>query len=257
MDTRKLSLILILGGVAVIALSIVWFFAVYAEAMDTMSQFGGNDMAGKIMSCLYSSDAVCQGGGFMSDAPSYTPVIFWIGLIGLIAGVVMRFVLKAPAVGTASSGMASGTAGFAAEPAPAGDGPLLGFISPGRYTKTVYILVLIGAICVLLVPPLAIIGVAGLVLALLGLLTFKPRLTALDATHLLAICIVFVASSLLLLLTAGNFLFLVVGLVQLALYYIGFNSFRHGRTIGAANFKEEAQFALKPLSRTSRPDGSQ
>jgi hypothetical protein len=250
MNNRKLSRILILGGIVLIVLAIVWFIAAYAKFIDTMSQYGGGDAVSQMLSCLYSTPAICQGANYLSSGPSYSPAVFWIGVLALLAGVVMRF-----AMSRATTPGGAPAAGVQAAPA---DGNLLGLLPPEKYTRTTYILVLIGAVCVLVIPPLMIVGLAGFVLALLGMFAFKPRLAALDGAHLTAIAVVFVAASLLLLMTAGSVLFLLVGLVQLALYYIGFNSFRHGRAIGIANLKEEAQFAVKPLTKQpSKPDGGQ
>jgi len=260
MDTRKLSRTLIWGGIGIIVLAVIWFVTAYADAMSTIGDFGGGDVVGQMMSCLYSNPAICQGASFMSDGPSYTPAVFWIGVLALLAGLVMHFTLNkdnhtaAAPVGTAADGISvNGTAAPAAA-----DGKLLGILAPEKYTRTAYILVLIGAVCLLIVPVLAIVGLAGFVLALLGMFTFKPRLTAHDGNHLTAIVLIFAASSLLLLMTAGSILYLLVALVQLVLFYIGFNSFRHGRSISAANIKDEAQFALKPLTKQpSKPDGGQ
>jgi hypothetical protein len=51
-----------------------------------------------------------------------------------------------------------------------------------------------------------------------------------------------------LLITIGSFLYLLVGLAQLALYYIGFNSHRHGRVIGIGTLKDEARLAINPVT---------
>jgi hypothetical protein len=223
-----------LGGAAVVVLSVVWFFAAYLEAMDYIGQFGGGDMVAKMMSCLYSSPAICQGAGALSDAPSYSPAVFWIGVIALMGGVIVRFSLNKPASESARAGA---------------EGNILGLIPEQKYTRIVYILILTGAACSLLLPPLAIVGVAGFVLGLLGLFVFRPRLSALDINHLAALCVVFAAAFVVLLITVGSFLFLLAGLAQLALYYIGFNSYRHGHVIGIGTLKDEARLALKPLTR--------
>src|SRR3546814_5823685 len=55
-----------------------WFVTAYAETMDFVNQYGGTDMSRKLIACLYSSSAICQGAGFLNDAPSYSPVVFWI-----------------------------------------------------------------------------------------------------------------------------------------------------------------------------------
>lgn len=231
-----------LGGAAIIVLSVVWFVTAYAETMDTVSRFGGNGMGAKLIACLYSSSAICQGAGFLGSAPSYSPVVFWIGVIALLAGVVVRFAMATPASGGAPAGSpASSSDG---QPATA-QGEILGFIPAQQYARYTYILFLAGAAAGLLLPPLLIVALAGLVLGLLGLVVFKPRLSALDSSHLVALCVVSGVAFVILLITRGSFLWLLAALVQLALYYIGFNSYRHGRTIDMQNLQDEARMAIK------------
>lgn len=248
MNTRKLGLTLILGGIGLIVLAVIWFFAAYAGAFDMMSGLGGNDMAGRLMSCLYSSSALCQGAGFFSDAPSYSPVVLWIGVIALLAGVVLRFASarSGPADGSmAASADAQHLAG--ADALPQTSDKIMEFIPPQKFTRLAYILVLTGAIGGLLLTPLMIVALLGFVLALLGLSMFKPRLDPLDTNHLAAISVTFAASFVLLLMARGSMLFLLIALAQVILYYIGFNSFRHGRSISGATLKEEARFAAAPI----------
>jgi hypothetical protein len=112
MDTRRLGLILILGGAALTVLSLIWFVAAYAEVMEMASDFLGSDHAAKMMACVYSSAPICQGAGMFSDAPAYSPVVFWIGVIAFLAGVVVRFAAgkSAPASRPASGGTGQATA---------------------------------------------------------------------------------------------------------------------------------------------------
>lgn len=255
MNARKLSLALILGGIAVVVLSVIWFFTAYSGAMDMMKSLGGSEMAGKLMACLYSSNAMCQGAGFFSDAPSYSPVVLWIGVVAILAGVIIRFAAdKSGSAGPAtpaSGGEASLAGGAAAANA---NDKLLGIVAPEKYTKVTYLLILIGAAGGVLVPPLMIIGVVGFVLALLGVYSFKPRLNALDANHLGALSVTFAAAALLLFLGKGSLLFLLIALAQLALYYIGFNSYRHGRMVSLATLKDEARLAVAPLTQRGDKD---
>jgi hypothetical protein len=91
MNTRKLGLNLILGGTALTMLALIWFTSAYAGAMDMASDFGGDDYAFKLMACLYSSSPICQGAAMLSDGLAYSPEVFWIGVIALLAGIVVRF----------------------------------------------------------------------------------------------------------------------------------------------------------------------
>lgn len=245
MDTRKLSLILVLGGVGISLLALVWFVAAYAGAMEMASDFMGDEYVVKMMSCLYSSSPICQGAGMLDDSPAYSPVIFWIGLIGLLAGLVVRFA-------AAKSAMAgrpeSGSTGQASE-----TGDIMGFIPSGQYARYSYILVLGGAVAGVILTPLAIVAAAGFLLALLGLTVFRPRLDVLATRHLGLLCLVFGAATLLLLVTRGTFIFLVVALAQIACLYVGFNSYRYGRIVTAQNLKGEFLMALKPGMKPGTP----
>lgn len=238
MNYKKLSLILVTGGAAIVVLSVVWFLAAYAEAMDTIGGLGGKDMAAKMMACLYSSSPICQGAGVFSDTPSYSPVVFWIGVIALLAGIAVRF---ATARGAApGNSVSTGTAQNL------GSGEILTFIPPGQYARYGYILALSGAVAGLILMPLAIVALVGGVLAVLGLTTYRPRLDALSISHLGLICLIVAAAALLLFVTRGTFLFLLVALAQIVCLYVGFNSYRHGRVITAQNWKDEFLMALKP-----------
>lgn len=243
MDTGKLSRLLVLGGGAVVVLAVVWFLASYTKVMHTMSDYGGGDMAAKMTACLYSSPAICQGADAMSDGPSYSPVIFWIGVIALLGGIVVRMATKKSGIQGAPAGAVPADGAL---PGAGADGDIMGFIAPQKYTRYVYILFFVGVGGGLLLPPLMIAGAIGLVLGLLGLFVFRPRLTALDVNHLAAGCVVFAVGGVIVALGRGALLFILVMLVELALYYIGFSAFRNGRTIGTGNLKEEAQLALKP-----------
>jgi hypothetical protein len=241
MDTRKLGLILILGGAGISLLAVIWFITAYAGAMDMASDFLGDEYVARMMSCLYSSSPICEGAGMLGDGPTYSPAVFWIGMIGLLAGIVVRFAVRKSAV---PDSPASGSTEQAPEA-----GEIMGFIPPGQYARYSYILVLSGAVAGLILTPLAIVAVAGFALALLGLSVFRPRLDALDTHHLGLLCLIFAAAALLLFITRGSFLFLLAALAQIACFYVGFNSYRHGRIITAQNLKGEFLMAVKPGTR--------
>lgn len=244
MDPRRLGLVLILGGAAALVLAVVWFAAAYADAMDMAGSFAGDDYASRLMACLYSSAAMCQGAAMLSDGPAYSPAVFWIGVAGLLGGIVVRLAAaRGVAPGRGGEGApAAGDAGQAARD------EILGFVPPAQFARYSYILALCGAVGGLLLTPLALVALAGFVLALLGLTVYGPRLTALDTNHLGVLCLVFVAAAVLLFMTRGTFLFLLAALAQIAAFYVGFNSYRHRRTINAQNVKGEMLLALKPGS---------
>lgn len=234
MDTRRLGLILLAGGAAGIVIALVWFAAAYDDAMDMAGTFAGDDYAARLMSCLYSSDPICQGATMFSDGPAYSPVLFWIGVVALLAGAAVLFASRSSreAVGAAEGRAASDD--------------ILGLLAPARYVRWSYLLALGGSAAGLLVMPLAVVAFAGFVLAVLGLTVYRPRLGTFDVRHLGLICLIFVAAAVLLGATRGTFLFLLTALVQIAAFYVGFNSYRHGRTIDTQNLKQEVLLALRP-----------
>lgn len=238
MDTRRFSLILILGGVVVTVLALVWFVTAYADAMDTASRFWGEDQPARLMTCLYSTPTICQGATMLSDGPGYSPIVFWIGVIALLGGIVVRFAAarNAAPVGSESAGT---------ERAP-DSGEILSFIPPAQYARYSYILALGGAVAGLILTPLAVVALAGFALALLGLTVYRDRLNELDARHLGLICLIFAAAGLLLWVTRGTFLFLLAALAQITCFYVAFNSYRHGRVVTTNNLKDELLAALKP-----------
>lgn len=249
MNPRKLSVILILAGVTLLLLSVVWFFAAYASALDTMSRYGNKDVTMQMMACLYSTPPICQGASFLGGGPSYSPVIFWLGVVSLLTGVIVVFALTKQAQTTEES--AGRTDGVMVSD------QLLGFIAKTKYTRYTYILFLIGAGGGLLFPPLAIAALLGFVLAILGYFLYPQQLTSLDKNHLAALSLVYIVATLMLFLAMGSAWFYLIALPQLVVFYIGFNSFRLGRMISPQNLKEEAILAFKPIrERFSQGDKS-
>ncbi|HCO00157.1 MAG TPA: hypothetical protein DIT31_07830, partial [Methylophaga sp.] len=91
MNPRKLCVILMLAGMALLLLSLVWFFVAYASTLDTMSRYGDRDVTLQLMACIYSTPPICQGAASLGDGPSYSPMLFWLGLLLFIAGVIVFF----------------------------------------------------------------------------------------------------------------------------------------------------------------------
>ncbi len=75
----KLPQILPVVGIILLIVSVVWWAQTFGVDFDHIK-------------CLASSSGVCQlskiGGFFGSTV--YNPIIFWIGLICLIAGIVLK-----------------------------------------------------------------------------------------------------------------------------------------------------------------------
>ena len=245
MDTRKLGLVLVLAGIAVTVVAVGWFFTAYADVMDMASQWMGDDYAARMLSCLYSTPQVCEGAAFLSEGPAYSPVLFWIGVLGVLGGIVIRFA-AAGRPRTADAARGSEMA----------DGEILGFIPPGQYARYTYILLLSGSVAGLVLPPLFVVAVGGLVLAVLGLTVYRTGMDAVNRRHLLLACAVFPPAGLLLYLTRGTFLFLLTGLALIACLYAAFNSYRHGRFVTPENAKSEFLAAFN-LGAKGAPDDDQ
>ncbi|GAB3279388.1 hypothetical protein [Parahaliea aestuarii] len=244
MDTRKFSLLLIAGGLGLVLIAAVWFFITYAEAMEMAGSFMGEDYSARLLACLYSSTAICEGAVAFAEGPAYSPVVFWLGVIALLAGSAAWF---ASGQHTAVSGE-SCAAQRHSEPA--------GFIPPARYTRYCYLLALAGAGLGLLVSPLAVLSLVSVLLAVLGLTGYRARLNILDVSHLSLVLLVSTAAALLLLLTRGTLLFLLVALAQVACLYVGFNSFRGQRSITIHNVKEECRAAFRQVFSSVRGEQS-
>ncbi|MEQ8484624.1 MAG: hypothetical protein RIB46_09695 [Pseudomonadales bacterium] len=240
MDTKRLALILIVGGTAVTAIAVVWFFTTYADAMEMASSFWGKEHVAKLMSCLYSSSPICEGAGMLGSGPSYSPAVFWIGVIAILAGVVVQFALVRRA------GPAASSAAAADGNVPAASGEILSFIPPDQYARYSYILALCGAVAGLLIAPLAVVALAGLVLAVLGLSVYRAQVSAADVHHLGIVCVVLVGGGVLLFASRGTFLFLLSALAQIAALFVGFQAYRAGRLVNVRDLPGEVRLALKP-----------
>lgn len=84
MSVRRLAKVLLGSGVGVTVLALLWWAKFYGSVTRDL----GRDLS-DAFSCLYSSGGAC---GFVSGlvqlggGTAYTPIVFWIGAILLIAG---------------------------------------------------------------------------------------------------------------------------------------------------------------------------
>lgn len=246
MDPRKLSLVLVLGGAAITLISIVWFVAAFASTLDMLGRWSD------VSACLYSNPAICQGAAFFSDGPAYSPVVFWIGVISLLAGVIVFFTLakQQPPATSAPGQTVAGSIDAPSPPqaasassqsgAPVTDN-LLGIIPKEKYARITYILMLVGAGAGLIISPLSIVAFAGFVLAILGAFVFPQHFSLLENRHFKYIGVVCLIAFVLILLSLGSALFLLLALLQLFAFYIGFTAFRAGRVIDGSNIVDEAK----------------
>lgn len=88
----KLSSLLFKAGIVVTLLAIVWWGFTYGQmAMDMGAGFD------KAMNCLYSSGGLCGMASSFSKlggGTPYEPLVFWAGVLLLIAGLVLGFLKK-------------------------------------------------------------------------------------------------------------------------------------------------------------------
>ncbi len=92
MDIKKLTNILIMIGILVIAGALLWWATFYTQVMGK-----GSSLPIDALLCLYSSSGHC---GFiaslarLSGGTPYNPTLFWIGIIVLGVGIILKYSLK-------------------------------------------------------------------------------------------------------------------------------------------------------------------
>jgi len=90
MDIKKLTVILIGIGTLITVGAFIWWNVFY-------SQVTGTEMSIDKLRCLYTSSGQC---GFiaslarLSGGTPYNPTFFWIGIIVLGAGIILKYSLK-------------------------------------------------------------------------------------------------------------------------------------------------------------------
>lgn len=101
MDFRKLGNILAVIGAAALVGAVAWWFVFYSNVVSELQNAPGGREAGAgirdVWRCLYSSDGLCaliSGGANLFGKTPYEPMLFWIGLVGLVVGVVVRLAAK-------------------------------------------------------------------------------------------------------------------------------------------------------------------
>jgi hypothetical protein len=106
-DFKRLGTILIVGGAAVTAIAFAWWLSFYSSILGDLAKApaappGGNSVF-DLFSCFYSSRDVCgfiAGFARLVGRTPYEPMLLWMGLAGLVGGVVIRLAAK-PAAGRA------------------------------------------------------------------------------------------------------------------------------------------------------------
>jgi hypothetical protein len=78
-STNKLSLFLGIIGLGLLAVSYFWWDSIFGK-------MGSGGMLDPL-TCLYSSNAICELASGLSGSPAYPPLLFWSGLILLLVGI--------------------------------------------------------------------------------------------------------------------------------------------------------------------------
>ena len=101
MNFKRLGTFLIIGGLAVIVAACAWWMMFYSSVLTELAKAPGAPAGGAsvfdLASCLYSSRDVCgfiAGFARMMGRSPYEPMVLWLGVAGLIAGVAIRFAAK-------------------------------------------------------------------------------------------------------------------------------------------------------------------
>lgn len=91
MDMKKLSDILVGAGIFVTVGAIIWWCAFYSEVT------GEDIIPASAFRCLYSSGGPCaiiiRVAHFTGKTP-YNPVLFWIGILILGIGLIVKYSIK-------------------------------------------------------------------------------------------------------------------------------------------------------------------
>lgn len=92
MNANKLGSILFKAGVLITMVAVVWWGMTYGQrAMDVGAGLN------KALTCLYSSGGLCGMASSFSKlggGTPYEPLVFWVGVLLLVAGLVLGFLRK-------------------------------------------------------------------------------------------------------------------------------------------------------------------
>ena len=88
MDLKKLSNILFFGGLLMVIVALIWWHNSYGSGGGKLSD---------MLSCLYSSGGMCglaKGMLQLVGKTVYEPLVFQIGAIATVIGLVLKFSAK-------------------------------------------------------------------------------------------------------------------------------------------------------------------
>lgn len=101
MDFKRLGSILIIGGIAVMAAAFAWWLSFYSSILRELARAPAapptSNSVFDLFSCFYSSRDVCgfiAGFARLVGRTPYEPMLLWVGLAGLVVGVVIRLSAK-------------------------------------------------------------------------------------------------------------------------------------------------------------------
>jgi hypothetical protein len=101
MDFKRLGTFLIIGSAAVIAAAFAWWLAFYSSILRELAKAPASPASGSsvfdLFGCFYSSRDVCgfiAGFARLIGKTPYEPMLLWLGVVGLIAGLAVRFAAK-------------------------------------------------------------------------------------------------------------------------------------------------------------------
>ena len=99
MDLKRLGTFLIIGGAILTAAAFAWWMTFYSSILEELPLAGdaGGSSVFDLFSCFYSSQDVCgfiSGFARLIGRTPYEPMLLWVGLAGLVAGLAVRFAAK-------------------------------------------------------------------------------------------------------------------------------------------------------------------
>ena len=101
MDFKRLATFLIVGGITVIAAAFAWWMTFYSSILRELARAPGAPASGNsvfdLFSCFYSSKDVCgfiAGFARVVGRTPYEPMVAWLGLAALVAGLALRVAAK-------------------------------------------------------------------------------------------------------------------------------------------------------------------
>jgi hypothetical protein len=97
-DFKKLGNVLMIASAAVLVAAAIWWFSFYSSVVREIGQATGREgSVFDVVGCLYSSSGICglvATVAVLAGKTAYEPMLFWLGLAGLILGVLIRFTAK-------------------------------------------------------------------------------------------------------------------------------------------------------------------